>query len=39
MQMLHFEFSGFLDRPIAFVLLIAGVLTLGASAYRSLIKN
>ena len=39
MQMLHFEFSGFLDRPIAFVLLIAGVLTLVASAYRSLIKN
>ena len=39
MQMLNFEFSGFLDRPIAFVLLIAGVLTLVASAYRSLIKN
>ena len=37
--MLHFEFSGFLDRPIAFVLQIAGVLALGASAYRSLIKK
>ncbi|NKC15507.1 MAG: hypothetical protein GKR94_25915 [Gammaproteobacteria bacterium] len=39
MQMLHFEWSGFVDRPIASGLLIAGFLTLAASVYRSLFKE
>lgn len=39
MQMLHFEWTGFGDRPIALVLLIAGLLTVASSIYRSLIKR
>ena len=39
MQMLHFEFSGFLDRPIAFGLLIAGFLTILASIYGAFFKR
>ena len=39
MQMLHFEFSGFLERPIAFGLLIAGFLTLLASVYKAFFKK
>ncbi len=39
MQMLHFEWSGFFDRPIALGLLIAGVLTLGGSIYGAFFKK
>ena len=39
MQMLHFEWSGFFDRPIALGLLIAGVLTLGGSVYGAFLKK
>ncbi len=39
MQMLHFEFTGFFDRPIALGLLIAGVLTLGGSIYGAFFKK
>ena len=35
MQMLHYEWTGYLDRPIGLLLLIAGFLTLGASIYRA----
>ncbi|MGR3983844.1 MAG: tripartite tricarboxylate transporter permease [Gammaproteobacteria bacterium] len=35
MQMLHFEWSGFLQRPIALALIIAAFLTFGAGAYRA----
>jgi len=35
MQMLHFEFSGFLERPIALGLLIAGFFTIFAGVYRA----
>ncbi|MDA8014849.1 MAG: tripartite tricarboxylate transporter permease [Gammaproteobacteria bacterium] len=38
MQMLHFEWSGFLGRPIALALIIAAFLTLIASVYRGLGK-
>jgi len=39
MQMLHFEWSGFLDRWIALGLLIAGFLTLGGSIYGAFFKK
>lgn len=39
MQMLHFEWSGFIGRPIALVLLIAGFITLFASIYRAFFKK
>jgi putative tricarboxylic transport membrane protein len=39
MQMLHFEFSGFIDRPIALGLLIVGMLTLGGSIYSAFFKK
>ena len=39
MQMLHFEWSGFLDRWIALSLLIAGFLTLGGSIYGAFFKK
>jgi putative tricarboxylic transport membrane protein len=39
MQMLHFEFSGFVDRPIALGLLIVGFLTLGGSIYGAFFKK
>lgn len=39
MQMLHFEWTGFGNRPIALVLLIAGFLTVAGSIYRSLIRR
>lgn len=39
MQMLHFEWSGYLDRPIALGLLIAGFATLGGSIYGSFFKK
>lgn len=39
MQMLHFEFTGFVDRPIAFGLLIAGMLTLLGSIYGAFLKK
>jgi hypothetical protein len=39
MQMLHFEWSGYFDRPIALGLLIAGVLTLGGSIYGAFFKK
>jgi len=39
MQMLHFEFSGFLDRPIALGLLIAGFITILASIYGAFFKR
>ena len=39
MQMLHFEFSGFFDRPIALGLLIAGFLTLCGSIYGAFFKK
>ena len=39
MQMLHFEWSGFVGRPIALVLLIAGFITLFASIYRAFFKK
>ncbi len=39
MQMLHFEFSGFLGRPIAFGLLIAGFITIFASVYGAFFKK
>ncbi|MCP5083239.1 MAG: hypothetical protein GY948_16240 [Alphaproteobacteria bacterium] len=35
MQMLHYEWTGYFSRPIGLSLLIAGLLTLGASAYRA----
>ncbi len=35
MQMLHYEWTGYFSRPIGLALLIAGFLTLGASAYRA----
>ncbi|MEM7425884.1 MAG: tripartite tricarboxylate transporter permease [Pseudomonadota bacterium] len=35
MQMLHYEWTGYLDRPIGLLLLVAGALTLGASVYRA----
>ena len=39
MQMLHFEWSGFLDRPIAAGLLAVGFITLGASIYGEFFKK
>ena len=39
MQMLHFEWSGFISRPIALGLIIAGFLTLLASAYRAFFQK
>ena len=39
MQMLHFEWSGYLDRPIAALLLAAGFVTLGGSIYGSFFKK
>lgn len=39
MQMLHFEFSGFLARPIAFGLLVAGFVTIGGSVYGAFFKK
>jgi len=39
MQMLHFEWSGFLDRWIALGLLIAGFITLGGSIYGAFFKK
>ncbi len=39
MQMLHFEWSGFTGRPIAFVLIIAGFLTLFSSIYGAFFKK
>ncbi len=39
MQMLHFEWSGFFDRPIALGLLIAGLLTLCGSIYGAFFKK
>jgi len=39
MQMLHFEFGGFLERPIAFGLLIAGFITILASIYGAFFKK
>ena len=39
MQMLHFEFTGFLDRPIALGLLIAGLITILASVYGAFFKS
>ena len=39
MQMLHFEWSGFVGRPIAFGLLIAGVLTLLVGVYKAFFKR
>ena len=39
MQMLHFEWSGYFDRPIALGLLLAGFATLVASIYGSFFKK
>ncbi len=39
MQMLHFEFSGFLNRPIALGLLIAGALTILGSIYGAFFRD
>lgn len=39
MQMLHFEWSGFISRPIALALIVAGFLTLFASIYRAFFKK
>ena len=39
MQMLHFEWTGFVDRPIALVLIIGGILTLLASIYGAFFKD
>ena len=39
MQMLHFEWSGFMNRPIAALLLAAGFLTLCASIYGAFFKR
>ncbi len=39
MQMLHFEWSGFLNRPIALLLLVAGVITLCGSVYGAFFKK
>jgi putative tricarboxylic transport membrane protein len=39
MQMLHFEWSGFFNRPIAFILIVAGFLTLGGSIYGAFFKK
>jgi len=39
MQMLHFEWSGFFDRPIALGLLIVGFITLGGSIYGAFFKT
>jgi putative tricarboxylic transport membrane protein len=39
MQMLHFEWSGYFDRPIALGLLLAGFATLGGSIYGSFFKK
>ena len=39
MQMLHFEWSGYFNRPIALGLLIAGFLTLVGSIYGAFFKK
>ena len=39
MQMLHFEWGGFFDRPIALLLLVAGFATLGGSIYGAFFKK
>jgi putative tricarboxylic transport membrane protein len=39
MQMLHFEWSGFFNRPIALLLLVAGMLTLCGSIYGAFFKK
>ncbi len=39
MQMLHFEWSGFLGRPIALVLLVAGFATLAGSIYGAFFRR
>jgi len=39
MQMLHFEWSGFFDRPIALGLLVVGIVTLLGSVYGEFFKK
>ncbi|MDA9982959.1 tripartite tricarboxylate transporter permease [Gammaproteobacteria bacterium] len=39
MQMLHFEWSGFFDHPIALALIIAGFLTICGSIYGAFFKE
>ena len=39
MQMLHFEFTGFLNRPIALTLLIAGFITILVGIYGAFFKK
>jgi len=39
MQMLHFEFTGFFNRPIALLLLVAGLLTILGSIYGAFFKK
>lgn len=39
MQMLHFEWSGFLHRPIAFGLIVAGLITVLLGAHRAFFGN
>lgn len=39
MQMLHFEWLGFLDRPIASALIAAAFLTILSSIYSAFFKS
>jgi putative tricarboxylic transport membrane protein len=39
MQMLHFEWTGFYDRPIAAFLILAALLTVAGSIYSAFFKK
>jgi putative tricarboxylic transport membrane protein len=39
MQMVHYDVITYMSRPICFILIVAGALTLGTSVYRALTAN
>jgi putative tricarboxylic transport membrane protein len=39
MQMVHYDLVAYMSRPICFILIVAGALTLGTSVYRALTAN
>ena len=39
MQMLHFEWTGFFDRPIAALLIVAALLTVAGSIYSAFFRK
>jgi putative tricarboxylic transport membrane protein len=39
MQMVHYDLIAYLSRPICFILIAAGAITLGTSVYKALKSN